>query len=493
LGDVAGIEEGGLRVFKGIPYAEPPVGDLRFAPPRKIGPWTSPLDASKFGSAAIQLASNISSIEQPMSEDCLTLNIWAPANSGKNAKLPVYVFIHGGGYAVGSGSEALFGGASFARQGIMAVNLNYRLNAMGFFASQTTFDRYGTTGNWGHLDQIMALEWIRDNIAAFGGDPDNVTIGGESAGSFSVSALILSPLARGLFHGAIMESGTILGAATSSYYAKCDLERSIEVGRMLSSVFHAKDDAEGLAELRRVDAGVLARLTEFSLDNTHLVPFFLIPVFDGKMMPKDPRKALRDGDFNKVRLLWGFNADEGSIFLPASTTESSYAVLATIAYGSDKARAVLERFPVDADNPAFQRARQLLGYTYFSVDMKAFGDAMAGQEVDVYAYLFAYVSPENAAAGIGASHGMVLPYFFDNLPIRGLEGPEHRALADEMHMRWVNFIKTGNPNQNAGQPAKTVWPKYDPQSPKVMRFDTPVTVEPLPHKEDMEFLKSLSY
>jgi para-nitrobenzyl esterase len=465
------------------------VGELRFAPPQRVEPWTSPLDATEYGPAAIQVGSD----DRAVSEDCLTLNIWTPAEAGAGAALPVYVYIHGGAYAIGSGSSALYDGTSFAGHGIVAVTVNYRLNALGFLAGRTTYDMYGTTGNWGHLDQILALEWVRDNIAAFGGDPGNVTVGGESAGSYSVSALILSPAAEGLFHGAIMESGTILGAAATSYYAKCDLARSIEQGRMLSSVFHADDDAEGLARLRRVDASVLARLAEFRWDQTSLAPFALMPVFDGKVIPANPYKALKEGAFNKVRLLWGFNGDEGSMFVPETASEPTYALLAAINCGYDKAQAVLDRFPVDAEHPAFLRIRRLLAYTGFTAGMKTFGDAAAARGMDVYAYNFNYVSPENAAVGLGAKHAAELPYVFNNLQVEGLKRPEQQATADEMHLRWVNFITTGNPNQGVQLPTNIQWPKYTPQNSAVMRFDTAVSVGTLPDKEDMEFMERVLF
>ncbi|MDR1685568.1 MAG: carboxylesterase family protein [Desulfovibrio sp.] len=488
LGKVVGVEKEGLRIFKGIPYAKPPVGELRFAPPQSIGPWTSPLDATEYGPAAIQIRREEN---LDMSEDCLTLNIWTPAEAGESDRLPVYVYIHGGAYALGTGSDAMYDAASFARQGIVAVTINYRLNAMGFLAGRATFDKYGTTGNWGHLDQIMALEWLRDNVAAFGGDPGKVTVGGESAGSYSVSALILSPLAKGLFHGAIMESGTILGAAATSYYAKCDLARSIELGKMLSSVFHADDNAEGLAGLRQADATVLAQLAQFRWDQTSLAPFPLMPVFDGKVIPENPYKALKDGTFNKVRVLWGFNRDEGSIFVPETTSEPTYAMLAAINCGNDNARAVLARFPVDADHPAFRRVRRLLAYTGFTAGMKTFADAAVAQGLDVYAYNFNYVSPKDAAGGLGARHAAELPYVFNNLHVEGLKEPEQQALADEMHLRWGNFIKTGDPNQGVKLPTNIQWPKYNSQNSDVMRFDTSVTVGTLPDKEDMEFMERL--
>lgn len=489
-GKIVGVEDDGIRVFKGIPYAKPPVGELRFAPPQRMESWSEPLEATQYGPTAVQ----VRELEGlPMSEDCLTLNIWTPARTDNKDKLPVYVYIHGGGYAIGSGSEAMCNGSSFARNGIVCVSINYRLNALGFFSNRTTFDLYSTTGNWGLLDQIMALEWVRDNIEAFGGDPGNVTIGGESAGSWSVSALILSPLAKGLFQGAIMESGTILGAPFSSYYAQGDLQRSIELGGILSSLFDADDSAEGLAKMRVVDSRVLVQFTEFMLNQTHPTPFFLLPVFDGVVLPKDPYLALKSGNFNKVRLLWGVNTDEGSLFAPADTNANQYAMLATQAYGYDKAQTVLKHFPINEENPAFKRTRELLGYNLFMVGMKIYAEALSRQGMDVYGYNFDYASPKDTAAGLGARHAAEIPYAFNTLASFGLTSPEQQALADEMHIRWVNFIKTGDPNKGMPVLSSTEWPKYSPTNPEIIRFNTTVKVEALPHKDDMEFIEQLVY
>ncbi|MDR1545529.1 MAG: carboxylesterase family protein [Deltaproteobacteria bacterium] len=486
-GDVVGVEQDGLRVFKGIPYAEPPEGELRFAPPQKVKPWTAPLDASEFGPWAFQVGDG----SPPMSEDCLSLNVWTPAQADEKAKLPVYVFIHGGAYAIGSGAEPLFDMSSFAKNGVVGVTINYRLNALGFFASRSTYDKYGTTGNWGHLDQILALEWVRDNIAAFGGDPGNVTIGGESAGSFSVSSLILSPLAKGLFQGAILESGVVWGARAYSYYAKGDLKRSIELGQLLSSIFLAADDAQGLAELRRADPIALAKLAEFRMDLSSLTPFFLTPVYDGHVLPVDPLEALKAGAFNHVRILWGFNGDEGALFVPETADEPAYAAMATVAYGPEQAKAVLERFPVDELNPAHRRVRQLLAYSLFTSGMKTLADALSSRGLDVYGYNFDYISPENQAKGIGAMHTDELAYAFNNLEAGGLKASDHQTLADEIHLRWVNFIKTGDPNQGLQLPSNLQWPKYDPQNSQVMIFNSELAVKTLPDKDNLEFFEKL--
>ncbi len=489
-GPVAGLRVDGVSAYKGIPYAKPPVGDLRFAPPENVEPWTQTLDCTNFGPTAVQTRPVG---ELPMSEDCLTLNVWTPATPGSDEKLPVYVFIHGGAFIQGSGAEPTYDGTNFAKRGIVTITINYRLNALGFFATQETFNKYGTTGNWGYLDQIKALEWIRDNVAAFGGDPSRVTIGGESSGSYAVSALILSPLAKGLFQGAIMESGTTLQIAGNVYYSKADLKRSIEVCNMMGTLFGATDDDTGLARLRAVEADMLTGMCPLEPDFLRTTAFFLLPPYDGKVVPKDPIKALNAGEFNKVRLLFGYNADEGSIFIPDGATEEQYEALANRTFGYDKAKGVLARFPVDAQNSATQRARQILAYGMFTTGMKTMGDALAGAGLDVYAYHFDYATAENRANGLGASHGSELAYVFDNLAAEGLSGHESESLATEMHTRWANFIKNGDPNIGDPAPSSTLWPKYDANDPRMIFFDRAVTSGPMPDKADMEFMQTTMF
>lgn len=493
-GPVAGLESAGIRSFKGIPYARPPVGDLRFAPPLPPEPWTEPRDCTRFGDAAVQLrgSTSLTPSNVGMSEDCLSVNVWTPAVPGDGQKLPVYVFIHGGAYATGSGSIPIYDGASFAKQGIVAVTINYRLNALGFFASDETLARYGTTGNWGHLDQVKALEWVRDNIAAFGGDPKRVTIGGESAGSYSVSALILSPMAKGLFHGAILESGTILAVPAISIYAKGDLRRSIQLCSQLASVVGATDDAAGLAKLRTAEAGVLARLAKFQADQTTLLAFFLMPVFDGAFMPTNPLAAIAAGDFNRVPLLFGFNSDEGTLFAPADADENTYKMMAAMALG-DNAGKALAHFPVAGGVTAGERTRGLLTYTMFTAGMKVYADAFADRGLDVYAYNFDAATAGTIKAGLGATHALELPFVFNTLSALGIKDAAHEELSAEMHRRWANFIKYGNPNA-AGEPAASAqWPKYEKSSPRVMRFGDVIEPVPLPNREDFEFMTDLLF
>lgn len=482
-GPVVGVWSDGIRVFKGIPYARPPVDELRFAPPQSAEPWTEPRDCTRFGDIAVQNRGKTSLTPSTisMSEDCLNLNIWTPADVDSNQKLPVYVFIHGGAYATGSGSIPIYDGTGFAKQDIVVVSINYRLNALGFYASNETFARYGTTGNWGHLDQVKALEWVRDNIAAFGGDRDRVTIGGESAGSYSVSALILSPMATGLFRRAIMESGTILAVPAISHYAKGDLWRSIRLCSMLASIVGAEDSAEGLAKLRGVDAGVLARLAKFQADQTTLLAFFLMSVFDGTFLPVNPLAALERGEFNKVDLLFGFNSDEGTLFAAADADENTYKMMAAMELG-DKAEEALVLFPVNESVSAGERTRRLLTYTMFTAGMKVFADAFAEHGQNVYAYNFDAATARTIKAGLGATHALELPFVFNTLPALGITDEANAKLSDEMHVRWANFIKTGDPNKGAASSIKVVWPTYQKETPKVIRFGDQVEAIAFPDR-----------
>ncbi|MDR2807687.1 MAG: carboxylesterase family protein [Spirochaetaceae bacterium] len=487
-GPIQGLKTDGIYTYKGIPYAKAPIGDLRFAPPQDVEPWTEVLDCTKYGPIVTQhftLPAKLENMEQ--SEGSLILNIWTPSTPNASDKLPVYVFIHGGGYGAGTGTENTFDGTSFAQNGVVMVTINYRLSTLGFFASQETYNQYGTTGNWGLLDQIKALEWVRGNIAAFGGDPNQVTIGGESAGSWSVSALILSPLAKGLFRSAIMESGTIL-AIHSLTPARGDFEKTIEVSQILAGIFDAPDTSEGLRQLRQVDASVLNYFSPFVPDQTPIRAFFMAPVFDGAVLPKDPVTALKEGNYNKVNLLIGFNHDEGSLFIPAATDNNSYKTLAARMIGKEWS-AFVDRFPVDENNSAAQRAQQLLAYAWFTAGTKVFVDTLSPQN-KVFMYNYNFVA---GGSPLGAHHAAEMTYAFNTLAIKGVSGAENEKLAQEIHTRWINFIKNGDPNIGITPPTATQWPQYNPAKTDVIFFDKEVRTGPLPDKENLDFAAELLY
>jgi para-nitrobenzyl esterase len=475
-GPVIGESYGGLNSFKGIPYAASTAKDGRFAPPKEPVPWTEPLQAKSFGPVAWQVPVDepffVLPEGSPMSENCLNLNIWTPAGVKADAGLPVYVFIHGGGFGLGAGSQPMYDGGELAKMGLLVVTLNYRLGAEGFLPTRETFNRYGTTGNWGLLDQIKALEWVRDNIRAFGGDPTKVTIGGESAGSISVSALIVSPLAKGLFRGAIMESGTVMAVYNApNNLSSGDLDKAIAQGGLIMSSLSLDDAAKGRDALMGIDPLILARLTPFNANWTKFVSFGLFPVRDGRVIPKDPQAALAKGDFNQVKILIGFNHDEGSIFVP-EVDESVLSDMLMLTIGPEAAEAFSERYPPDASYSSLDRARQAMALAVFTAGTKRVVD-LHSSLADVYLYEFQYVSPYAKANGLGACHTAELEFVFGHPS--GSPSQAERKLGEDIRSRWVNFIKTGDPNQGEPLPTPVQWPLYDPVEPQALRLDLAVT------------------
>ncbi|MEG0075140.1 MAG: carboxylesterase family protein, partial [Eubacterium sp.] len=318
-GPVTGIHKKGVTTYKGIPYAKPPVGNLRFKPPVPIEPWLENRDCFEFGPKSLQFGGILADIPplystEGKSEDCLFLNVWTPSTH-KEDLFPVYVYIHGGGFATGSGGELMFDGTKITNRGVVVVTLNYRLGALGFLATKAMMAENKTTGNNGLLDQILALKWVQENILAFGGDPDNVTLGGESAGAFSVTALLLSPFAKGLFRRAVIESGAILSIGAFSTQTKGNLDKAIAMGEEFSGIFGIDDTPEGLEKLREIPAEAMAYLSMIKADQLLPLRFSFWPVYDGVVLPKDPLKALREGDFNPVDLLIGYNTNESSLFI----------------------------------------------------------------------------------------------------------------------------------------------------------------------------------
>ena len=335
------METDGIQIFRGIRYAEAPVGERRFAPPVRTKSWEGVKDATRFGSMCLQPGAG------DFSEDCLFLNVWAPAVQS-NEKLPVYVFIHGGGFSMGSGSQPLYEGTSLAKSGVVVVTLNYRLGTLGFLPSKAAFEKYGTTGNWGVLDMIAALEWVQDNIRAFGGDPARVTIGGESAGAFAVSTLINSPKAKGLFNQAIMQSGalpmvTAVAPSTALSFAKAKTESA-----KYFAEFDLKDDTKGLSSLRKIPAEkiISTQLSYPELRMPQVGGFWPVP--DGYVYKANPVEQIKKGNINQVKLLAGFNTDEGNLFIPPTTTEADYNTLVGSVFGKNAAK-VMARFPMTKD------------------------------------------------------------------------------------------------------------------------------------------------
>lgn len=460
-GPVQGIPatgDGDIHVYRGIPYAAPPVGDLRWRPPKSPVPWEGVRPTTEFSKACPQADILSQVIGEPMpelSEDCLYLNVWTSA-PGTDAKLPVMVWIHGGGLSFGWSHQGDYDGTNFARSGVVLVSINYRLGALGFLAHPWLTEEQGVSGNYGLLDQVAALRWVQRNIAAFGGNPDNVTIFGESAGGTSVQALMASPHSKGLFHGAIAQSPWL----TDTNYGKLGEAK----GRIPSAeasgaswVESRFSDAKSVADLRKLDMNAVnaAQQANYNVQVT----------IDGDFMPDHVLATFAAGRQQNVPFMAGSNTDEGTAFrfaMPFSTIEAFEGAMREN-YG-DHADALLKLYPVPEGGDLQPVLTQLITDTWFVWPTRNTVAGMANVTAKAWHYHF---SRDWGVGGMGSFHGMEIGYVFANLPSMVTSRPEDKALTDAMHSYWVQFAKTGDPNVE-GLPE---WPAYEPKSDQHLVLD----------------------
>lgn len=491
-GPIKGLEEKGVEVFRGIRYAKIPKGRLRFAPPEPAENFSDTFDATSFCQIPVQPSFLNHSLKAIEDEDCLCLNIYRPKGIREGEKLPVYVWIYGGAFVSGASSLPLYDGTSFARNKVIFVSINYRLNALGFYASESTLKQYGTTGNWGILDMIEALSWVHSHIEDFGGDKNNVTIGGESAGAYACSALVLSKKAAGLFNKVILESGTLFNYPIDGYDSRRNNAEAMQASKRFASYFNASDDASGLELLRELDPVLIAYHSGFNYDMLNNTQHILKPYFDGAVLPSDPLASLYDGDFNKVDVLLGYNTNEGTMFTNPKLSQKEFLQSLSALFGKDRGQAVFDYFD-KKNGSVYRKASDFVGDMMFNLGMKMFADKLS-ENSNVYMYHFAYGSSDVDRHG-GVGHAKEIAYAFNNLKDGG--GKEQNFVADSMHERFVNFIKHGDPNlcisddpQDKGAKKNYLvqWPRYDRESPMVMRFDRFSGAEAFELKDELEFL-----
>lgn len=473
-------DAGGVLAFKGIPYATPPVGPLRWRAPQPPTPWTGVRDALAFGPASLSSLEN-DPRPGPRSEDCLTLNVWTAAQEA-DEKRPVMVWIHGGGFQFGSSANPATDGNLLAAKGVVVVSFNYRLGISGFLA-HPDLDAEAPSGNYGLQDQLAALRWVRANIAAFGGDPDNVTLFGESAGAMAVGILMASPLARGLFHKAIGESGAFWDGRHGPL-------QSLEEARARGLAFTRRQGVASIAALRAMPAEQLHAAAPWSFDRDHVTQAFS-PSIDHHVVPDVPARRFLRAEQMHIPLLAGWNSAEEFPFmshsLPAHSAQG-FRAAAEAMFGKERLAECLNIYPADTDAQARASAAALTG------DMVVGEQCWqwlrlhrASTRAPVYGYHFDYTSPYTPIA----SHVTEIPFVFGTLTpqrVIGSTAPPaeaDRALAQTIMSYWANFATRGDPNG----PGLPPWPAYD-ESDVVQILGNTIEARPNPQADRFGFIGS---
>jgi len=493
-GELQGVADSGVVSYKGIPFAAPPVGDLRWRPPQPTTRWTGVRQAAEFGADCMQgrfsppppraattpattaSPSPRSSSERTSSEDCLFVNVWAPVSAAPGKKLPVMFWIFGGGFVFGSSALPNTSGTQFAKQGVVLVAANYRVGRFGFFAfpSLSQEHRDEPKGNYAYMDQIAALKWVRQNIAAFGGDPNNVTIFGFSAGGVSVHSLLTSSMARGLFHKAIVESG---GSRDSVLTARPMSRDGIDPNYPVSAETNGINFAHSMG-IDGTDQAALVKLRALSSEQilagaplqqgASVQAYETTPILDGKLVTETAETAYKAGREPRVPLMLGSNsADTAGNRVKATTKEQLFA-----RFGQWSAQAKAAYDPDGSADLATIVARANNDFGQAEPARFAAG-AFAANGSPVYLYRFSYVATAmREMFRAGTPHGGEIGFVFDTLTVGGFgpppppPAPEDQAVSRMAHGYWVNFARTGDPN-GAGLPT---WPRYDPNKDLIFDF-----------------------
>ena len=468
-GWIQGTVTNDLIIFKGIPFAAPPVGDLRWKAPQPVEKWKGVKQTTKFAPAPMQGGNPPSG----KSEDCLYLNVWTPAKSAKE-KLPVLVWIYGGGFSFGSTAEPVYNGENLAKKGVILVSIAYRVGQLGFLAypELSAENLHHVSGNYGLLDQIAGLKWIQKNITAFGGDPLKVTIFGESAGGISVSMLCASPLAKGLFQGAISQSGGSFGPTRLTTYPGENM-KTLKQAEADGEAYMLKAGVSSIAELRKIEADSLPM--GFGMGSGW-------PIVDGYVIPDDQYKLYEAGNYNDVPVLIGYNSDEGASFSRERTPEA-YIAGVEKRYGKF-ADTLIWAYPAGKDNvPKTARDAAFGWHTWSWARLQS----ETGKSKVFYYYFDQHPDypKDSPRYGYGSPHGQDVGYVFMNLdtlnPNTTISDLE---LSEAMGTYWTNFAKYGNPN-GEGVPK---WPAFSDANPEVMYLGPFTHIGPVPSVNSLKVL-----
>ncbi|MBR2778913.1 MAG: carboxylesterase family protein [Firmicutes bacterium] len=502
-----GILEGKKKnngyLFLGVPYAAPPTGERRFREAADPEPWEGIRPALKDAPACLQITYDYGGnprVASGTSEDCLYLNVRTPAPAMQEGDhetirtdvlLPVYVFVHGGAFEMGGNSVPLYDGRAFAERGIVYVNINYRLSVFGAMTLESLQEESGrnVTGGYCISDVYKALEWIHRNIRAFGGDPDNVTLGGESAGAFLVSLMLHTDAAGKWFQRAILESGTARGCAVKTKYGRDNYRIMLEGCRALAKELGAEDSAEGLRKLREIPAEELLLRwfvrQDGSLRGLYSDPAAGVWLYGEDRLP-DPEEISA-----KVDLLFGFNTDEGTMFADPYASEEDYLDLLKDHYPHHWEE-LAARYPVDASHTPYDRMAESIGLSSFSASMLPYGDRLADSGGRVYCYHFDYLTDALRRQGQGVRHIAELHYVFHRFlrPVGG-DNEEGEELAECMNRAWADFICSGDPGTLTFKNKSVSWKAYSKNARDAIRFGQELSFGSLHRLDELLYLDDL--
>ncbi|HUL80584.1 MAG TPA: carboxylesterase family protein [Gammaproteobacteria bacterium] len=484
-GQIEGTAASGIASFKGIPFAAPPVGDLRWKKPQPVVAWSGVKKANAYGAACMQDPAMLrfTSAPEGVSEDCLYLNVWTPAKAATD-RLPVMVWIYGGGFAAGATSSSTYEGTRLAEKGVVVVSVAYRIGPFGFLAHPELSKESGKgSGNYGLQDMIAGLEWVKANIAALGGDPRNVTIFGESAGGIAVSMLGASPAAKGLFAKAISESGGNFAPPRHANEGGQNVP-TLPVAEKFGAEFFTRLGAQSLSDARKLSAEQIQKVLPPGLGGGFW------PVADGDVLPGDQYVLYSQGKFNDTPVLIGTNSDEGALFARGPVTPAAYEKQIRDGYG-ERADAILAANPHATDADAATAAKNIFRDSAFAWPTWAWARLQSSKgKGAVYVYYYDHRTPQSPN---GATHAAELTYVFRNLATLPAVGgdsanskprPEDVAMSELVSSYWTNFAKTGDPN-GAGLPK---WPPFTESAQQAMFFDASSSARPLPNLEQLRAL-----
>jgi para-nitrobenzyl esterase len=468
-GEVQGVIQDGIASFKGIPFAAPPVGDLRWKSPQSVTPWTGIKRADAFGPSPMQAGDDTN-----LSEDCLYLNVWTPAKD-PNEKRPAMVWIYGGGFVAGSTNWPFIDGTHLAQKGVVLVSIAYRVGPFGFLAHPELSRESGQgSGCYGIQDQVAALRWVKDNIAQFGGDPSCVTIFGESAGGRSVSMLTTVPAAKGLFQRAVSQSGGMMAPLRQREGGQAGpWVRSLRLAEETGKNFFSKLGANDLQAARALSAAQIQKATK-GFDGFR-------PVADGTTLLGDQYELFEAGQFHDTPVLIGSNSDEGAMFVQRPVTPSAFEKQIRDDLGP-AAEALLKLYPHATDAEAFKAAKDIIRDSWFAWHTWAWAKLQSQRgRHKAFVYYFDLHTPNSE----GANHGLDIPFVFRNLePLKAYgytPTPMAIAASDLISSYWVNFARSGNPN-GPGLPA---WPAFTDKGMETMVFDQMPSARSLPNLDKL--------